>query len=49
MTYGLNDMDANTLADRMHQDTAGFYNLESLGFRFSSRPDYFNRLTIFGA
>lgn len=49
MTYGLNDMDANTLADRMHQDTAGFYNIESLGFRFSSRPDYFNRLTIFGA
>lgn len=49
MTYGLNDMDANTVADRMHQDTAGFFNLESLGFRFSSRPDYYNRLTIFGA
>lgn len=47
--YGLNDMDANTLADRLHQDTAGFFNLDSLGFRFSSRPDYYNRLTIFGA
>ena len=47
--YGLNDRDINVFTDRINSDTAGIYNFWSLGFRFSSRPDYYNRMTIFGA
>lgn len=47
--YGINDMDINVFQDRISSDNAGFFNFWSLGFRFSSRPDYYNRMTIFGA
>lgn len=47
--YGVNDMDINTLADHYSNDNAGIFNFWSLGFRFASRPDYYNRMTIFGA
>lgn len=47
--YGINDMDINTYADRLNTDNAGIFNFWSVGFRFSSRPDYYNRMTIFGA
>ena len=45
--YGLNDMDINTLTSRLSSDNVGIYNFWNLGFRFASRPDYYNRITIF--
>lgn len=48
-TYGINDMDINTFEKHLSNDNAGIFNFWSLGFRFSSRPDYYNRMTIFGA
>lgn len=47
--YGLNDMDMNVYADKIKSDKHGIFNLWSLAFKFASRPDYYNRLTIFGA
>lgn len=47
--YGINDMDINVFQDRINTDNAGIYNFWSLGFRFVSRPDYYNRMTIFSA
>lgn len=48
-TYGLNDMDMNVYFDRIKSDKFGLYNWKSLAFWSASRPDFFNRLTIFGA
>lgn len=47
--YGINDMDINSLATRYAKDTYGTDRLSKAMFRFASRPDYYNRLTIFGA
>lgn len=47
--YGLNDVDMNTIADKIKSDQSGIWNFWSLAFRFASRPDFYNRLTIFGA
>jgi len=47
--YGINDMDINKFHQAISTDNAGVYNFWSLGFRFTSRPDYYNRMTIFGA
>ena len=47
--YGINDMDINSLATRYAKDTYGSDRLSKAMFRFASRPDYYNRLTIFGA
>lgn len=46
--YGINDMDMNTYIDRIKSDNTGlFTHFWDTGFRFSSRPDYYNRMTIF--
>lgn len=45
--YGLNDMDINTLTSRMGSDNVGIWNFWEVGFRFASRPDFYNRMTIF--
>lgn len=45
--YGINDMDMNTYAQHLKSDNCGIFNFWSLGFRFASRPDYYNRMTIF--
>jgi hypothetical protein len=42
-------MDVNTLADHYANDNVGIFNFWTLGFRFASRPDYYNRMAIFGA
>jgi hypothetical protein len=42
-------MDINSLATRYAKDTYGSDRLSKAMFRFASRPDYYNRLTIFGA
>ena len=47
--YGINDMDINSLPSRYAKDTYGTDRLQKAMFRFASRPDYYNRLTIFGA
>ena len=48
MQYGINDMDMNTYIDRIKSDNTGlFTHFWDTGFRFSSRPDYYNRMTIF--
>ena len=47
--YGLNDMDINQFSKQLSTDNAGIFNFWSLGFRFTTRPDFYNRLTIFGA
>ena len=49
MQYGINDMDMNDLAHKLTSDNVGLFNFWDLGFRFSSRPDYYNRLAIFTA
>lgn len=46
LQYGINDMDMNTIADKIKTDNAGIFNFWSLGFRFTSRPDYYNRMSI---
>ena len=47
--YGLNDMDMNTYIDKIKSDQGGVWNVTNFLFKFASRPDYYNRLTIFGA
>jgi hypothetical protein len=48
MKYGINDMDMNTYIDRIKSDNTGLMtHFWDTGFRFSSRPDYYNRMTIF--
>lgn len=47
--YGLNDMDMNVYYDRIKSDKYGLYNWRSWAFWTASRPDFFNRLAIFGA
>lgn len=47
--YGINDMDMNSYVEKINSDNVGLFNFWSVGFRFASRPDYYNRMTIFGA
>lgn len=43
-------MDANSYIDRIKTDNTGLlYHFWNVGFRFASRPDYYNRMTIFYA
>ena len=47
--YALNDMDMNQYVERVQSQPSGIFNFNSWAMKFSSRPDYYNRLTIFGA
>ena len=48
--YGFNDMDANSYIDRIKTDNTGLlYHFWGVGFRFASRPDFYNRMTLFYA
>lgn len=47
--YGINDMDSNQFADRISSDKSIWTHFTDFMFRFASRPDYYNRMTIFGA
>lgn len=49
MLYGINDMDMNTYADKIKSDQVGIWNFWSLAFRCASRPDFYNRMAIFGS
>jgi len=39
-------MDMNIYAERMRTDVHNKYNFTNLAFKFASRPDYYNRMTI---
>ena len=45
--YGINDMDMNTYVDRISSAKKGLWNFENMMFKFASRPDFYNRMTIF--
>lgn len=45
--YALNDMDSNMYAQRLLDDHSLIYNFDTFLFRTASRPDFYNRLTIF--
>ena len=47
--YGVNDMDMNTYIERLKSDHFGFFNFTNMAFKFASRPDFYNRMTIFSA
>lgn len=47
--YGINDMDINTYIDRIKSDQFGLMNFSNFLMKFASRPDYYNRMTIFVA
>lgn len=47
--YGINDMDMNAYVEKIKTDQGGFFNFNSLMFRMASRPDFYNRMTLFGA
>ena len=43
---GVNDMDMNTYSEKLRTDRHGIYNLWNFAFKFTSRPDFYNRMTI---
>lgn len=45
--YGINDMDMNTYVNRISTAKKGIWNIENFLFKFASRPDFYNRMTIF--
>ena len=46
--YGLNDMDMNSYAKNLSTNKHGmFHFLDRYAFKMSSRPDFYNRMTIF--
>lgn len=47
--YGINDMDMNTYIDKILPNRFGIWHFDNVMFHFASRPDYYNRMTIFGA
>ena len=47
--YGINDMDMNTYVDRISTAKKGIWNMSNFLFKFASRPDFYNRMTIFTA
>lgn len=47
--YGINDMDMNVYNDKIRPNQFGMFNFNNLAFHFASRPDFYNRMTIFGA
>lgn len=45
--YALNDMDMNTYVERISHAKKGIWNFTNFLFKFASRPDYYNRMSIF--
>lgn len=46
--FGINDMDMNTYAKNLSSNRHGiFHFLDRYAFKMSSRPDFYNRMTIF--
>ncbi len=47
--YGVNDMDMNSYIEHIKSDQNGIFNFKNMVWKFASRPDYYNRMTIFVA
>lgn len=47
--YGINDMDMNSYVQKTRPNQFGFWNMDNIMFHFASRPDFYNRMTIFAA
>ena len=47
--YGINDMDMNTYVDRITKNKKGFWNMDNFAMKFATRPDFYNRMTIFAS
>jgi len=48
--YGINDMDAASFAENNSSNNHGIFNFfGKFAYKFSSRPDFYNRMTIFVA
>lgn len=47
--FGMNDMDMNTYIDKIKSDKYGMYNASNIAMHCASRPDYFNRMSLFVA
>ncbi|MGN0966530.1 MAG: hypothetical protein ACI4OP_02935 [Candidatus Coprovivens sp.] len=46
--YGINDMDNASFAENNSSNNHGIFNFfGKFAYRFSSRPDFYNRMTIF--
>ena len=45
--YALNDMDINMYIDRITKTKKGIWNWDNMLFKFASRPDFYNRMSIF--
>jgi hypothetical protein len=45
--YGLNDQDTSSYVQNNMSNKNGIFNIDRLAYKMSSRPDYYNRLTIF--
>ena len=39
-------MDMNTYIDHIKSDHCGIFNINNFAYKFTSRPDYYNRMTI---
>lgn len=44
--YAINDMDMNMYANRITHTRKGIWDFTNIAFKFASRPDYYNRMTI---
>jgi hypothetical protein len=44
--YAINDMDMNDYAKNIASDRHGIFNFNNFAYKFTSRPDYYNRMTI---
>ena len=47
--YGINDMDMNSYIQKTRSNQFGIWNFDNVMFHFASRPDFYNRMTIFAA
>ena len=47
--YGINDMDMNSYVQKTRPNQFGIWNMDNIMFHFASRPDFYNRMTIFVA
>ena len=44
--YAINDMDMNSYAKNIASDRHGIFNFNNFAYKFTSRPDYYSRMTI---
>lgn len=44
--YGINDMDMNTYVERIQSTQGLMANIQNFAYKFSSRPDYYGRMSI---